>query len=98
MIENVQKRAVNVISGLTGKTYEEKCRELGLDTLEDRRNKQDLTQAYKILSGKDNVRPDLLFKQIGDEPVRMTRFTTDPLNMAISRSRLDIERTHKRCA
>ena len=89
VIENVQKRAVNVISGLTGTTYEEKCRELGLDTLEDRRNKQDLTQAYKILSGKDNVRPDLLFKQIGDEPVRMTRFTTDPLNMAISRSRLD---------
>ena len=44
VIENVQKRAVNVISGLTGTTYEEKCRELGLDTLEDRRNKQDLTQ------------------------------------------------------
>ena len=38
------------------------------------------------------MRPDLLFKQIGDEPVRMTRFTTDPLNMAISRSRLDIRK------
>ena len=32
MFENVQKRAVNVISGLAGTTYEEKCRELGLDS------------------------------------------------------------------
>ena len=49
-----------------------------------------MTQAYKILSCDENVRPDLLFKQIGDEPTTMTRFTTDPLNMSLSRCRLDI--------
>ena len=36
-IEKVQIRAVKMISGLSGTTYEEKCKELGLDTLEDRR-------------------------------------------------------------
>ena len=33
-----------MISGLSGTTYEEKCKELGLDTLEDRRLQQDMLQ------------------------------------------------------
>ena len=45
-----------MISGLTGSTYEEKCKELGLDTLEERRRQQDLMQTYKIFGGKDRVR------------------------------------------
>ena len=44
-------RAVNLVSGRHGKTYEETYLELGLETLEERRRKQDLLQAYKILSG-----------------------------------------------
>ena len=92
VIENVQKRAVNMISGLIGSTYEEKCRELGLESLEERRRKQDLLQAYKILSGKDNVRPELLFTRVGVQPERMTRFTTDPLNLTVNRCRLDIRK------
>ena len=45
-------RAINCISGLQG-TYEDKYRELGPDTPEERRRKQDLLQTYKICSGKD---------------------------------------------
>ena len=56
LIEKVQRRAVKMISGLTGSTYEEKCKELGLDTLEERRRQQDLMQTYKIFGGKDRVR------------------------------------------
>ena len=92
VIENVQKRAVNMISGLIGSTYEEKCRELGLESLEERRRKQDLLQAFKILSGKDNVRPELLFTRVGAQPEKMTRFTTDPLNLTVNRCRLDIRK------
>ena len=68
VIENVQKGAVNMISGLTGTTYDKRCRELGLESLEERRRKQDLLQAYKILSGKDNVRPELLFNRVSAQP------------------------------
>ena len=74
MIEKVQIRAVNCISGLQG-AYEEKCKELGLDTLEERRRKQDLLQTYKICNGKDKIKPDLLFTTVGENPDRQTRFT-----------------------
>ena len=91
-IEKVQIRAVNQISGLRGNTYEEKCIELGLETLEERRRKQDLAQAYKILSGKDRLRPETLFEQVGENPGRHTRFTADPLNIVEKRSRLDLRK------
>ena len=42
-----------MISGLTGKSYEEKCEELGIETLEARRKKQDLYEAFKILKGPE---------------------------------------------
>jgi hypothetical protein len=47
-IEAVQKKAINWIPGLVGASYEEKCLELGLSTLEDRRWEQDMVQTYKI--------------------------------------------------
>ena len=58
----MQKRAVKAITNLKGKTYEERLKELGLDTLEERRKRGDLIQAYKVLTGKVNVKPDLLFQ------------------------------------
>ena len=45
-----------------------------------------------ILSGKDNVRPELLFTRVGAQPERMTRFTNDPLNLTVNRCRLDIRK------
>ena len=33
LIEKVQIKAVNMVAGLTGSTYEEKCKELGIDTV-----------------------------------------------------------------
>ena len=90
IIEQVQMKAVKMISGLNSITYEDKCKELGLDTLEERRKQQDLLQVYKICSGKDRIRPDILFKKIGDHPDRNTRFTSEPLNLIVSRPNLDI--------
>ena len=84
-------RAINCISGLQG-TYEDKYRELGPDTPEERRRKQDLLQTYKICSGKDKVERDLLFTRIGQAPNRQTRFTADPLNIVTKHSRLDIRK------
>ena len=92
VLENVQKKAVNMISGLSGKTYEEKCAEIGLETLEKRRVKQDLLQAYKIFTGQDRIRQDVLFTTTGENYTRQTRFTADPLNIVETLYRLDVRK------
>ena len=91
-IEKIQIRAVNMVSGLTGSTYEEKCRELGLQTLEERRNQQDLTQAHKILTGKDKVNPEILFEKVRTRPGPVTRERGDADNLEGKRARLDIRK------
>ena len=71
--EKIQIRAVNLVAGLKGNSYEEKCNELGLETLEKRRVKQDLLQTYKILHGVDKVDPGKLFTLTGPVTGRTTR-------------------------
>ena len=48
IIEKVQEKAVELISGLRTGSYEDKCLELGLETLAAKREKQDLLEAFKI--------------------------------------------------
>jgi hypothetical protein len=50
-----------MISGLKGSTYEEKCEELGLETLEERRGGQDMALVHKFLT-----------EQTGTELFRLT--------------------------
>jgi hypothetical protein len=42
VLEKIQRRAVSMISGLKGKSYEEKLLELELPTLEERRHQADM--------------------------------------------------------
>ena len=51
----MQKRAVMMVTNLKGKTYSQRLGELGLTTLEERRERGDLIQAYKVLTGKEMV-------------------------------------------
>ena len=55
LLENVQRRAIRMTSGLAGHTYEERLIEVGLTSLEARRLRGDLIQTWKILHGYDNV-------------------------------------------
>ena len=43
------------VTGLRGVSYEDRLTELGMETLEKRRQGQDLVQAFKILKEIDNV-------------------------------------------
>ena len=54
-LEQVQRRAVNMVAGLRGRTYEQKLKEVGLTTLEDRRTRGDMIQTFRILNGIDQV-------------------------------------------
>jgi hypothetical protein len=78
-LEKVQEQALRWTSGLKGTTYAERCAEVGLETLEARRNVQDMMQVFKIIKGVDKVNPDQLFAKITHGTG--TRNATDPWNL-----------------
>ena len=78
-LEKVQRRALKLVSGLRGSDYKERLKEVGLLSLEDRRLQYDLVQIFKIVRGFDNVDLRTWFTLVGDNPVRLTRDTSDPL-------------------
>ena len=90
-IEKVQIKAVGMISGLGGLSYEEKCRELKLETLEARRERQDLLEAYKIIHREPQPGGEKLLVR---STVRgaITRTAADPWRLEVPRSRLDIRK------
>lgn len=54
-LENVQRRATRMVSGLRYKSYSERLRILGLTTLQQRRKRGDLIETYKLLTGKEAI-------------------------------------------
>jgi len=48
LIEKVQRRFTIMINNMEGKTYEERLQCLKLWTLEERRNRQDLIEVFKM--------------------------------------------------
>ena len=80
-LESVQRRAVKMIQGLRGKTYEEKLKELDLETLEERRRRGDMITCYKMLNGLEDTDSKRFFDLVDPEPTRVTRHTTNQLNL-----------------
>jgi hypothetical protein len=50
VLEKVQRRAVGMVAGLRSREYEDRLKELGLTTLEERRHQADMLQMYKIIN------------------------------------------------
>ena len=73
-LESVQQRAVRAISGLRATTYEEKLRELGIPSLQERRIEIDMVQTFKIVKGIDKVECELWFERADSR--RPTRSNT----------------------
>ena len=68
-IENVQRRATRFVSNLKTLSYPERLKTLGLPSMEYRRDRADMIQVYKILSGIDKVDKDLFFT-MSNNPTR----------------------------
>ena len=54
VLENVQKRAVNSISGLHG-SYSEKLASINMLSLENRRRRGDMIETFKLIKGFEDV-------------------------------------------
>ena len=61
LLEKVQRRFTKMIKGMKGMSYEERLQRLNLWTLEERRNRQDLIEVFKICKGLSRIRPEELF-------------------------------------
>ncbi len=90
-LEKVQRKAVNMVTGIKGKTYTEKCLELDLDPLMVRRKIADLIQVYKYIHNEDQMAANKLFVRVAARG-RETRQSSDPLNLRVPRTRLEVRK------
>ena len=79
-----------MVSGLQGVSYEDRLEEVGLTTLEDRRERGDMIQVWKILHGKEDVQVGTWFNLAATVATHATRQAGHPLNIVKPRSRLEI--------
>ncbi len=66
-MERVQEKALRQITGLKGNTYEERCKELNLETIERRRYVQDKAQVLTIIKHIDKLPAETLFQPMDKE-------------------------------
>ena len=69
-LENIQRRATRLVNSLSGRTYEDRLKILGLPTLEYRRLRADVIQVYKILNQIDRVDIDKFFFNMSELSTR----------------------------
>jgi len=61
LLEKVQQRFTKTIKGMKGMSYEERLQKLKLWTLEEKRNRPDLIEVFKLCKGFSRIRPEELF-------------------------------------
>src|SRR5881296_1328807 len=86
-IEKVQRRATKMISECSKLSYEDRLKITGLSTLEDRRNRGDLIEVFKILRGFSKVDYRHYFQLVNSSKTRGNKY-----KLVKSRSRLDIRK------
>jgi hypothetical protein len=89
-LEKVQEKAVRMVAGLKGKEYAERCMELGLETLEERRQKQDMALVYKMT--QDAQMTSMFEKARSNNQGARTRQATAHQGLAVQYARTDIRK------
>ena len=93
ILKNVQRRAIGMVTNFKGRTYEEKLVEAGMVTLEARRLRGDLLQAYRVLNRVDDVDPNKWFTMVQERAGAMsTRHTHGVLNVERGEGTGDVRR------
>ena len=69
-LEKLQRRATKLVKAVKHVPYKEHLRKLGLMSIEERINRGDMIQTYKILTGKVNVDPNKFFERVSNRRTR----------------------------
>ena len=88
-LEKIQRKAVNMISGLSSVTYEDKLHELNIQSLQDRRERFDMIQTYKIMNEIENVDKTIFFQLVDPRRTANTRQASHHMNIQPKRSNLE---------
>jgi hypothetical protein len=98
LLERVQHRFTKMFSGIKDKPYEERLKELGLWSLEERRNRADLIETFKMMKGLSGVRYEDFFKIDTEQRTRghslriiKKRFSTTHRQFTFSQSHKQVE-------
>jgi hypothetical protein len=91
LLENVQRRAVRMVSGLRSQDYIGRLKELNMTTLEERRHQADMLHMYKICTGKHGLVKENWFSPPTAAAER-TRQYADMLNVRPVHGRLEVRR------
>ena len=92
ILERVQRKFVKNVSGLQGRSYEDRLIELELLSLSDRRIYLELVEVFKIVKGLTNVDRMSLIELNCDSERRATRAAECPVNIVKKRCNLDIRK------
>ena len=82
-------------SRLPGSNYEEKVKEVGVISLDNRRKRGDMIQVWKILHGHDHVDKNKWFSSAyvpKEGRGKQTRQSRDPLNLKVPAVKTEIYR------
>jgi hypothetical protein len=90
ILEKVQQRAVKMVSGLRAESYEDRLKELEMDTLEERRLQADVAMVHRIMHKQNGLEPSTWFEMANVQ--RNTRSGADPMNIKLATGRLDLRR------
>jgi ribonucleases P/MRP protein subunit RPP40 len=92
LLEAVQKKAVGMVSGLKARTYESRCKELGIQTLTERRQEQDLAQVFRFRNQIGGLNAETMFERIPARDGPVTRLAGGGNNLKLPAARLDIRK------
>jgi hypothetical protein len=81
-----------MISGLSGREYEERCKEIGLKTLEERRKIQDMQLLQGIVHGRGGMSIEGLFERADERDGIRTRQAVGTNNLKVQAARTDIRK------
>ena len=83
---------MRITAGLKPGTYQDKLKELGLPSLEERRRRGDMIQTWKIFHQHDDVCEKTWFTRLNTASTVSTRLNSSIFNLEMKRTNLDIRK------